>query len=319
MRSIIYRSLLPTSLLALTLIALPAWGQSGRQRTTAEPIAAQDEKKPQDAPANKGLSEEQLQDLRRQRSSEEAAADVSYLRNYFEEYRLGPEDVISVEVFGQQTQIYSQPSIIVPPDGKINYKLIGSINVRGRTVEDVQKEIAEKLNEYIIDPKVTVQLLQSHSMKYIVDGDVGRPGIFEMTRRLTVREAVVFSGGILPTGDESKVQIARAMPNGQRIPGSRRYGFRAGQSVQNHQQIFTDYPNRDLAADDDWRRAALLMGATLHRDTRANRNAPSCLPFLHLPSARQPGNQDSHAFKTFHFLLRSARRLPYSSAGTKQR
>jgi polysaccharide export outer membrane protein len=213
MRSIIYRNLFPASLLALTLIAPPAFGQSGRQRTTTEPAATQDVKKPNDA--TKGLSEEQLQALRRQQPSEAAAADISYLRNYFEEYRLGPEDVIKVEVFGQQTQIYSEPSIIIPPDGKINYKLIGPLTVRGRTVEDVQKEIAEKLNEYIIDPKVTVQLVQSHSMKYIVDGDVGRPGIFEMTRRMTVREAVVFSGGILPTGDRAKVQIARALPDGQ--------------------------------------------------------------------------------------------------------
>ncbi len=219
MKSRNYQNLIIAPLLLSTLMLAQALGQSGqtRQRVTEkpEPANVQDEKKPSAAPANKGLSDEQMQNLRRQSSSAEAAADISYLRNYFEEYRLGPEDVISVEVFGQQTQIYSQPSMIVPPDGKINYKLIGSISVRGRTVEDVQKEIAEKLNEYIIDPKVTVQLLQSHSMKYIVDGDVGKPGIFEMTRRMTVREAIVNSGGILPTGDRAKVQIARAMPNGQ--------------------------------------------------------------------------------------------------------
>ena len=215
-----HRNLIVVSFLLIALIG-QAFGQSGqvRQQAAEKNDSAQEVKKPGDS--NKNLNDEQVQALRRQRSSEEEAADVSYLRNYFEEYRLGPEDVISVEVFGAQTQqLYSQPSLIVPPDGKINYKLIGSISVRGRTVEDVQKEIAEKLNEYIIDPKVTVQLVQSHSMKYIVDGDVPKPGIFEMTRRMTVREAVVYSGGILPTGDKGKVEIARAMPNGQtqRIP-----------------------------------------------------------------------------------------------------
>lgn len=223
MKSITYQHLLFTLLLTVAVCASQARGQSGqvKQSASAEqaqpaPIATQDEKKSNSAASkdDKGLSDEQVQGLRRQRASEGEAADVSYLRNYFEEYRLGPEDVISVDVFGPQTQIYSQPSLIVPPDGKINYKLIGAINVRGRTVEDIQKEIAEKLNEYIIDPKVTVQLVQSHSMKYIIDGDVGRPGIFEMTRRMTVREAVVLSGGILPTGDKGKVQIARAgQPN----------------------------------------------------------------------------------------------------------
>ena len=219
MRSSNHQSLIITSLLLITLFAVHALGQSGqnRERVTEKPEVAtvQDEKKPSNTTVkeNKGLSEEQIQGLRRQRSSEEDAADVSYLRNYFEEYRLGPEDVIGIEVFNLPQ--YSVAQLIIPPDGKVNYKLIGYVNVRGRTVESVQKEIAEKLNEYIIDPKVTVQLLQSHSMKYIVDGDVGRPGIFEMTRRMTVREAIVNSGGILPTGDRAKVQIARATPNGQ--------------------------------------------------------------------------------------------------------
>ena len=219
MRSSNHQSLIITSLLLITFFAVHALGQSGqnRERVTEKPEVAtvQDEKKPSNTTVkeNKGLSEEQIQGLRRQRSSEEDAADVSYLRNYFEEYRLGPEDVIGIEVFNLPQ--YSVAQLIIPPDGKVNYKLIGYVNVRGRTVESVQKEIAEKLNEYIIDPKVTVQLLQSHSMKYIVDGDVGRPGIFEMTRRMTVREAIVNSGGILPTGDRAKVQIARATPNGQ--------------------------------------------------------------------------------------------------------
>jgi polysaccharide biosynthesis/export protein len=211
------QSLIIASLFVITLFAAQVFGQSGetRQRVAEkpDPVAAQDNKKPSDAPANKGMSEEQIQSLRRQNASEEEAADVSYLRNYFEEYRLGPEDVIGIEVFNLPQ--YSVPQLIIPPDGRVNYKLIGYVNVRGRTVESVQKEIAEKLNEYIIDPKVNVQLLQSHSMKYIVDGDVGKPGIFEMTRRMTVREAIVNSGGFLPTGDKAKVQIARAMPNGQ--------------------------------------------------------------------------------------------------------
>ncbi len=219
MRSRNRQSSIIAALLLIALFAAQALGQSGetRQRVTEkpEPATAQDDKKPRDATAkdNKGLSEEQIQSLRRQRSSEEEAADVSYLRNYFEEYRLGPEDVIGIDVFNLPQ--YSISQLIIPPDGKVNYKLNIRLNARGRTVNDLQRELTEQLTEYIIDPKVTVQLLQSHSMKYIVDGDVGKPGIFEMTRRMTVREAIVNSGGILPTGDRAKVQIARAMPNGQ--------------------------------------------------------------------------------------------------------
>lgn len=217
------------SFLALffTLVVAIASGaaQSGQVKQTAPAEkekappaiaqATQDEKKTTEAQTKeeKGLSEEQIQAIRRQRASEEEAADVSYLRNYFENYHLGPEDVITVDVF--KLPDYSMPNAIIPPDGKINYKLIGPIVLRGRTMEEVQKEITEKLNEYIIDPKVTVQLIQSRSMKYMVDGDVPKPGIFEMTRRMTIREAIINSGGILATGDKGRVQIARSLPNGQ--------------------------------------------------------------------------------------------------------
>lgn len=221
MKSVTYQRSLFALLLTVAIAGSQAFGQSGQVKQTASaenekpvPVVAQDEKKPgATAKEDKGLSEEQIQGLRRQRASEEEAADVSYLRNYFENYRLGPEDIISVDVF--KLPDYSLANQSIPPDGKINYKLIGPIVLRGRTTEDVQKEIAEKLNEYIIDPKVTVQLVQSRSMKYMVDGDVPKPGIFEMTRRMTIREAIINSGGFLPTGDKGKVQIARALPNGQ--------------------------------------------------------------------------------------------------------
>ena len=209
MKSQIYRNLL----LGITLLvaAMTGLAQSGNVPKPAEPVKEEMQKDP--APQKKDVyTEEQRQQLRLQRETEDQAATLQYLKNYIEDYRLGPEDVISVEVFNLAQ--YSVPSLVIPPDGKVNYKLIGQINVRGRGVEDVQKEIAEKLNEYIIDPKVTVQLVQSHSMKFLVDGDVARPAIYEMTRRMTVREVLINAGGILPTGDKTKVVISRSLPNG---------------------------------------------------------------------------------------------------------
>ena len=209
MKSRICRNLL----LGITLLvaAMTAFAQSGNVPKPAEPV--KEEMQKDTAPQKKDVyTEEQRQQLRQQRGTEDEAAKLQYLKNYFEEYRLGPEDVISVEVFNLPQ--YSIPNLVIPPDGKVNYKLIGQINVRGRGVEEIQKEIAEKLNEYIIDPKVTVQLVQSHSMKYLVDGDIAQPKIYEMTRRMTVREAIINAGGILPTGDKTKVMIARSLPDG---------------------------------------------------------------------------------------------------------
>lgn len=145
---------------------------------------------------------------RKELLSEEEAAIIPYYNNYLKEYHLGPEDVISVEVFGQPN--YSKAGINIPPTATIGYPLIpGGVFVGGKTLGQVEKEIAKKLDEYIIDPQVTVTLEKVGSARYSVLGDVGQPGVRLMTRRLSVSEALSEAGGVLPTGSTSKVVILR--------------------------------------------------------------------------------------------------------------
>lgn len=152
--------------------------------------------------------------LRREALSEEEAAIVPYYNNYLKEYRLGPQDIISIEVFGQCPD-YCKTGISVPPTAKISYPLIREgIFVGGKTIEQIQEEVMKKLDEYIIDPKVTVTLEKVGSARYSVLGDVGTPGVKLMERRLSVYEAIVESGGILRTGDRKKVIIYRQTQTG---------------------------------------------------------------------------------------------------------
>ncbi|MGH9902025.1 MAG: polysaccharide biosynthesis/export family protein, partial [Pyrinomonadaceae bacterium] len=104
---------------------------------------------------------------------------------------------------------------IVPPDAKISYPLIkGGIFVGGKTTTQVAEEITRHLDEYIIDPKVTVTLEKAQSAVFWVMGDVGQPGIKPMGRRMSVYEALASSGGILPTGDKKKVLVQRRQADG---------------------------------------------------------------------------------------------------------
>jgi polysaccharide export outer membrane protein len=165
---------------------------------------------PSDVPA-------EIQANRRGLMSEEESAIVPYYNNFMTTYRLGPEDVISVAVFGQER--YSKTGIIVPPDGRISYPLVPEgIFVAGKTTQQVQDELIKKLDEYIIDPKVTVSLDQAKSARYSVLGDVGQPGIRTMTRRVSVYEAIAEAGGVLTTGDKSKVFILRRKSDGNLGP-----------------------------------------------------------------------------------------------------
>ena len=141
-------------------------------------------------------------------TDDEAAQVTNYYVNYLKEYRLGPEDVISVDVFQQPN--YSKAGINVPPTATISYPLIpGGIFVGGKSTTQVEKEIAKKLSEYIIDPQVTVTLEKVGSARYAVMGDVTQPGIRLMTRRVTALSAVMEAGGVLSTGSMKKALIYR--------------------------------------------------------------------------------------------------------------
>lgn len=153
---------------------------------------------------------------RHEQASEEAAV-VPYYNNFFNTYRLGPEDIVSVNVFGQDR--YSRSGITIPPSGRISLALIpGGVFVNGKTVDEVAETIKKRYDEYIIDPQVSVSLDKASSYRYSVIGDVGQPGIRMMSHRMTVTEAIGEAGGVLSTGDRSKVVVLRRQADGNLTP-----------------------------------------------------------------------------------------------------
>ena len=132
---------------------------------------------------------------------------LPYYSNYLKEYRLGPSDVISVEVFGQCPD-YCVMSRTIPPNARISYPLIREgVLVAGKTVEQVASEITKKLDEFIIDPKVTVTLDKAMATRYAVMGNVATPGVRVMDRKVSVYEAILESGGVTKNGNKDKVYV----------------------------------------------------------------------------------------------------------------
>lgn len=225
------------SLLVVSCLGVMAQAQTDtlktRQRTTVTPDPQKENTtKSVQAPATAPQSADGLEpddtrlrptdvpqetEANRHEQLSEEAAIVPYYNNFFTTYRLGPEDVISVSVFNQDR--YSRSGIIVPPSGRISLSLIpGGVFVNGKTVDEVADLIKKKYDEYIIDPQVTVSLDKASSYRYSVIGDVGQPGIRLMNRRLTVTEALAEAGGVLQTGDKSKVVVLRRQANGVLSP-----------------------------------------------------------------------------------------------------
>ncbi len=140
---------------------------------------------------------------------------LPYYNNYLKEYRLGPSDQISVEVFGQCPD-YCKTGITIPPNARISYPLIREgVMVAGKTVEQVASEITKKLDEFIIDPKVTVTLDKAMNTRYAVMGSVGQPGMRVMDHKVSVYDAILEAGGVTRNGNRDKVYVVSYTKDGR--------------------------------------------------------------------------------------------------------
>jgi polysaccharide export outer membrane protein len=134
---------------------------------------------------------------------------VGVYNNYLTEYRLGPNDIISIEVFGQCPD-YCKTDITVTPTARISYPLVREgVLVGGKTTTEVADDVTKKLDEYIIDPKVTVTLVKAGSARYSVMGNVASPGVRIMDRRVSIYEAINDAGGVSKGANKKRVLLAR--------------------------------------------------------------------------------------------------------------
>jgi polysaccharide export outer membrane protein len=225
MKKLLTHSIVLAIAMAITAGTLAQSPSSSRQRRIAPEKAPDTTDKPATTTTDK--SGEQTPDKSKDKpavvtadaqtnrigQSTDEAEIVQNYNNFFTTYQLGPEDIISVTVFGQDR--YSKNGIKVPPSGRISLALIpDGIFVSGKTVDQVAELIKKRYDEYIIDPQVSVSLDQAGSYRYSVIGDVAQPGIRLMTRRLSVTEAISEAGGILQTGDKRKVFVLRRQAKG---------------------------------------------------------------------------------------------------------
>jgi polysaccharide export outer membrane protein len=128
------------------------------------------------------------------------------------EFKLGPDDV--VEVF-----VYKEPelsaTVVVRPDGKISLPLIGELSVNGKTVVELQKDVTLRLAQFIAQPTVNVIVKEVNSAKVSVSGEVKTPGMYKISYRATVLDAVALAGGFTEYAKRNKVMLIRIESNGQ--------------------------------------------------------------------------------------------------------
>jgi polysaccharide export outer membrane protein len=144
-------------------------------------------------------------------------------------YTILPGDILDVSVWQEEELVRK---VLVLPDGSISFPLVGTIETAGKSVEELQKIIAEKLEKYIPEPNVTVAVEQLSGNKIYVIGNVTRSGEFIATRNMDVIQALSVAGGMTPYASANKIQILRR--TGGKLSSTRfKYGdIEQGENLQ---------------------------------------------------------------------------------------
>ena len=130
------------------------------------------------------------------------------------EYRIGPQDLIAISVFGVAEL---SREVRVNSNGQISLPLIGNLQAGGRTIQELERDIAGKLSTgYLQSPQVSVFVKEYTSQRVTVEGAVKKPGIYPLTGRTSLLQMIATAQGLDDLADPRGVAIFRVI-KGQKM------------------------------------------------------------------------------------------------------
>jgi polysaccharide export outer membrane protein len=139
-------------------------------------------------------------------TKKQGAVDSSYI--------IGPTDVLEIQVWKEPD--FSR-QVLVRPDGKITFPLIGDIKASGMTTLALKSLLTVKLNSFVDNPEVTVIVVESHSKNFYIIGMVNRPGTYPLSPDMTVLQALSAAGGFGEWADKDSIRIIRRSGGKEKI------------------------------------------------------------------------------------------------------
>jgi len=127
-------------------------------------------------------------------------------RERYPRYRLGLGDTLDI-VF-QYSPEFNQ-TLTIQPDGYVILREAGALHIAGQTVSEATDCIRSAYGRILNDPSIAIVLKDFQKPYFVVDGQVGKPGKYELRGDTTVTEAVAVAGGFLPSAKHSQVLLFR--------------------------------------------------------------------------------------------------------------
>jgi polysaccharide biosynthesis/export protein len=135
-----------------------------------------------------------------------ASAPVSAPSPVEQDYHIGPQDVVQIDVWKEAEITRTIP---VRPDGKISLPLLNDVQAAGLTAMQLAGNIRDGLTKYLNNPQVTVTVVTINSRRIFVTGEVGRSGALPLLPGMTALQALSSAGGFTQFAREKNIYILR--------------------------------------------------------------------------------------------------------------
>lgn len=122
-------------------------------------------------------------------------------------YKIEPGDTFDI-TFDLSPE-FNQSGVAVQPDGFVTLHGVGDIKVQGQTVPQLTETLRKTYSKILNDPVISVVLKDFQKPYFIADGQVARPGKYELRGDTTLTEAIAMAGGFLETAKHSQVVLYR--------------------------------------------------------------------------------------------------------------
>ncbi len=134
------------------------------------------------------------------------------------DYRVGPGDVLEVEV-------YDDPDlsglVTVQHGGEISFPLLGEVQVNGLSAKEVRETLTRLLaKDYLVDPQVAVRVKEHRSQWITLVGEVQRPGKYFLQGSKTLLELLTEAGGFTPQASGEVMISRQSGPEGSASGGN---------------------------------------------------------------------------------------------------
>lgn len=126
-------------------------------------------------------------------------------------YGLGPGDLVHVTLLGHPELSSPPAGTRVDVEGRLPLPLIGAVEVAGLLPSEAQERVRAGFARFVIEPDVTLGVLEHGARRVYVGGEVAAPGAYPLDRPLNALQALSLAGPFQVGADRRNVCLLRAV------------------------------------------------------------------------------------------------------------